>query len=235
MLSAIMARCSIVKRQRSTQTAEVLTQQHTTNTPGSSARLNVLRHSLFRSMATRKICKLFLHSCQSRYSTPPQNRHNWPGLRLTAHRALRTAVPLLLTGSHNNDSLMRHNLLGSRFCSSGACRYRAHPQCAAGRHSRQIQEKAQDYSGFGLKSQTPAPKSAQLSLAPARAAQLRRSLISAKHQLRNRHNWALSSIICRLGSVCYRPVTPQVPGHINAIGVDPPLVEGCCGELTRAV
>jgi hypothetical protein len=29
--------------------------------------------------------------------------------------------------------------------------------------SRQIQEKAQDYSGFGLKSQTPARKSAQLS------------------------------------------------------------------------
>jgi hypothetical protein len=30
-------------------------------------------------------------------------------------------------------------------------------------------------------------------------------------------------------------VTPQVPGHMNAIGVDPPSVEGCCGELTRAV
>jgi hypothetical protein len=30
--------------------------------------------------------------------------------------------------------------------------------------------KAQDYSGFGLKSQTPARKSAQLSRAPARAA-----------------------------------------------------------------
>jgi hypothetical protein len=36
--------------------------------------------------------------------------------------------------------------------------------------SRQIQEKAQDYSGFGLKPQTPTLKSAQLSLAPARAA-----------------------------------------------------------------
>jgi hypothetical protein len=23
--------------------------------------------------------------------------------------------------------------------------------------------------------------------------------------------------------------------HMNAIGVDPPPVEGCCGELTRAV
>jgi hypothetical protein len=34
--------------------------------------------------------------------------------------------------------------------------------------------------------------------------------------------------------LCYF-VTPQVPGHINAIGVDPPPVEGCCGELTRAV
>jgi hypothetical protein len=33
-----------------------------------------------------------------------------------------------------------------------------------------IQEKAQDYSSFGLKSQTPTLKSAQLSLAPARAA-----------------------------------------------------------------
>jgi hypothetical protein len=65
---------------------------------------------------------------------------------------------------------MRHNLLGSRFCSSEACSYRAHPQCAASRQSRQIQEKAQDYSGFGLKSQTPTPKSAQLaSRAPARA------------------------------------------------------------------
>jgi hypothetical protein len=38
------------------------------------------------------------------------------------------------------------------------------------RQSRQIQEKAQDYSGFGLTSQTPARKSAQLSRAPARAA-----------------------------------------------------------------
>jgi hypothetical protein len=36
---------------------------------------------------------------------------------------------------------------------------------------RQIQEKAQDYSGFGLKLQTPIPKSAQLaSRAPVRAA-----------------------------------------------------------------
>jgi hypothetical protein len=33
-----------------------------------------------------------------------------------------------------------------------------------------IQEKGQDYSGFGLRSQTPTLKSAQLSLAPARAA-----------------------------------------------------------------
>jgi hypothetical protein len=40
----------------------------------------------------------------------------------------------------------------------------------AGRQSLQIQEKAQDYSGFGLKFQTPARKSAQLSRAPARAA-----------------------------------------------------------------
>jgi hypothetical protein len=46
------------------------------------------------------------------------------------------------------------------------------PQCRASRQSRQIQEKAQDYSGFGLKSQTPARKSAQLSRAPARAAKL---------------------------------------------------------------
>jgi hypothetical protein len=39
-----------------------------------------------------------------------------------------------------------------------------------------IQEKAQDYPGFGLKSQTPTPKSAQLtSLAPARAAAKRRA------------------------------------------------------------
>jgi hypothetical protein len=37
------------------------------------------------------------------------------------------------------------------------------------RQSRQIQEKAQDYSSFGLKSQTPTPNSAQLaSLARAR-------------------------------------------------------------------
>src|SRR6516164_3648167 len=44
------------------------------------------------------------------------------------------------------------------------------PQCAACRQSRQIQEKAQDYSGFGLKSQTATPKSAQLaSRAPAGA------------------------------------------------------------------
>src|SRR5215471_19988892 len=35
---------------------------------------------------------------------------------------------------------------------------------------RQIQEKAQDYSGFGLKPQIPTPKSAQPSRAPARAA-----------------------------------------------------------------
>jgi hypothetical protein len=35
---------------------------------------------------------------------------------------------------------------------------------------RQIQQKAQDYSGFGLKPQTPTPKSAQLaSRAPVRA------------------------------------------------------------------
>jgi hypothetical protein len=42
------------------------------------------------------------------------------------------------------------------------------PQCRACRQSRQIQEKAQDYSGFGLKSQTPARKSAQLSRACGR-------------------------------------------------------------------
>jgi len=42
------------------------------------------------------------------------------------------------------------------------------PQCAACRQSRQIQEKAQDYSGFGLMSQTATPKSTQLSRAPAR-------------------------------------------------------------------
>ena len=29
-------------------------------------------------------------------------------------------------------------------------------------------------------------------------------------------------------------VTPQVPGHMDAIEVDPPSVESCCGELTRA-
>jgi hypothetical protein len=40
----------------------------------------------------------------------------------------------------------------------------------AGQWRRQIQEEAQDYSGFGLKPQTPAPKSAQPSRAPARAA-----------------------------------------------------------------
>src|SRR5215470_13061189 len=40
---------------------------------------------------------------------------------------------------------------------------------------RQIQEKAQDYSGFGLKSQTPARESAQLSRPPARAAGCRRA------------------------------------------------------------
>jgi hypothetical protein len=40
----------------------------------------------------------------------------------------------------------------------------------ARRQSRQLQEKSQDYSGFGLKSQTPTPKSAQLaSRAPPRA------------------------------------------------------------------
>jgi hypothetical protein len=49
-------------------------------------------------------------------------------------------------------------------------------QCAASRQSRQIQEKAQDYSGFGLKSQTPTSKSARLaSRAPARAAARRNS------------------------------------------------------------
>jgi hypothetical protein len=48
---------------------------------------------------------------------------------------------------------------------------RCRSQCAACRQSRQIQEKTQDCSGFGLKLQTPTPKSAQLtSLAPARAA-----------------------------------------------------------------
>jgi hypothetical protein len=46
--------------------------------------------------------------------------------------------------------------------------YRARSQCTAGRQSRQMQEKARGYSSFGLKSQTPAPKSAQLSLARAR-------------------------------------------------------------------
>jgi hypothetical protein len=35
---------------------------------------------------------------------------------------------------------------------------------------RQIQEKAQDYSGFGLKHRIPTSKSAQPSRAPARAA-----------------------------------------------------------------
>ena len=49
-------------------------------------------------------------------------------------------------------------------------------QCAACRESRQIQEKAQDYSGFALKSQTPNPKSAQLaSRPPAHAAGCRRA------------------------------------------------------------
>jgi hypothetical protein len=45
------------------------------------------------------------------------------------------------------------------------------PRCRAGRQSRQIQEKAQDYSGFGLKSQTPARRSAQLSLSRPRVRQ----------------------------------------------------------------
>jgi hypothetical protein len=39
------------------------------------------------------------------------------------------------------------------------CQRDRRSQCAACRQSRQIQEKAQDYSGFGLKSQTPARKS----------------------------------------------------------------------------
>jgi len=43
----------------------------------------------------------------------------------------------------------------------------------ARRDGNRGKSKAQDYSGFGLKSQTPARKSAQLSRAPARAAGIR--------------------------------------------------------------
>jgi hypothetical protein len=45
--------------------------------------------------------------------------------------------------------LVRHNLFGSRFGSSRLVRMVYDPQCRATRQSRQIQEKAQDYSGFG--------------------------------------------------------------------------------------
>jgi hypothetical protein len=62
----------------------------------------------------------------------------------------------------------------SQCCAGHASRQQNRPQryrrsqCAACRLSRQIQETAQDYPGFGLKLQTPTPKSAQLtSLAPA--------------------------------------------------------------------
>jgi len=59
-------------------------------------------------------------------------------------------------------------------------------QCAACRQSQQIQEKAQDYSGFGLKSQTLARKSAQLSRAPARAAGCRTRSLTARSKYKGR-------------------------------------------------
>jgi hypothetical protein len=61
-----------------------------------------------------------------------------------------------------SSSLMRHprRLFRSLYVS---CTITMH----GGPQSRQLQENAQDYSGFGLKSQTPAPKSAQLPLARA--------------------------------------------------------------------
>jgi hypothetical protein len=61
------------------------------------------------------------------------------------------------TGTTLTAGLVRHNLLGSRIGSSGACTY---PQCGVPGQWRQIQEKTQDYSGFGLKLQTLTPKSA---------------------------------------------------------------------------
>ena len=51
-------------------------------------------------------------------------------------------------------------LFGPAFHSQNQQQRDRRSQCAACRQSRQIQEKAQDYSGFGLESQTPARKSA---------------------------------------------------------------------------
>jgi hypothetical protein len=39
----------------------------------------------------------------------------------------------------------------------------------------------------------------------------------------------------KAGGLSKRKSNSLGTGQINAIGVDPPPVEGCCGELTRAV
>jgi hypothetical protein len=62
--------------------------------------------------------------------------------------------------------VLRSARIGS---SGGLVRYRAGSTMRRAGQWRQIQEKAQDYSGFGLKLQTPTPKSAQLAFrAPVR-------------------------------------------------------------------
>jgi hypothetical protein len=107
-----------------------------------------------------------------------------PGLRMTVY-IIRSLVPWLAaslaprieTGGtfaadfadgrrdRHNIGLMRPQPLGS------PCTVSCMIHNAARWLSRQIQQKAQDYSGFELKLQTPTPKSAQLtSLAPVRGA-----------------------------------------------------------------
>ena len=73
---------------------------------------------------------------------------------------------------------MRLKIFGVQFADGrrGWCATMVHdPQCRACRRSRQNPREGSGYSGFGLKSQTPARKSAQLSRAPARAAGCRRN------------------------------------------------------------
>jgi len=76
----------------------------------------------------------------------------------------------------NSSYVSKKRYVSSHQAEAGLIRIVHDPQCAACRQSRQIQEKAQTqgYSGFGLKSQTATPKSAQLaSRAPSRAELLR--------------------------------------------------------------
>jgi len=134
------------------------------------------------------------------------------------------AVPLLLilrtgggTGTTFTSGLMRHNLLGARAGSSGACRYRARSTMHGGRQSRLFQEKAQRLLRFWVKVPTPAPKSAQPSRAPARG----RGVVSVVHGDSLKATFPLLQID---GLIVTVPIEFRAPNFVHSLVLGPTVV-----------